>query len=83
MLSRRGLVEFGKGCVKLVVIGLVLFVLLKVEVQGVADAMFLEPVTVPDLMLRIVVRLLAGVAIAFALITASPWCGAASPGPSG
>ncbi len=70
LLGRQGLVEFAKGCAKLAVIGLVLFILLKVEMQGVADAMFAEPVAVPDLMLRIVVRLLSGVAIAFALITA-------------
>ena len=68
LFSRTGAVEFGKNCVKLCIVALVLGVLLKSEQQSVTDALFLDPAALPDLMLKVMVRLLSGTATAFALV---------------
>ena len=68
LFSRHGLIESGKGVAKLGVIGTVLFVLIRSEQSTVIDALFTEPAAVPDLLLGIVSRLLAGTAAAFAVI---------------
>ncbi len=68
IFSRHGAVEFAKNCGKLALVGLVLAILLKSEQQSVTDAMFLEPAAVPDLMLKVMVRLLSGTATVFALV---------------
>lgn len=70
LFSRHGLIESGKGVVKLAVIGVVLFLLIRSEAPAVVDALFDEPAAVPDLLLGIVCRLLAGTAAAFAVIAA-------------
>ena len=71
LFGRRGLVEFGKGAAKLAVVGLVVFLILRSEQTRVIDAMFTEPVTVPDRMLGILTRLMLGVTTAFAVLTAA------------
>jgi flagellar biosynthesis protein FlhB len=68
LFSAHGLVEAGKGVVKLLIIGTVVFLLLRSEEHDVIDALFTEPAAVPGLLLAIVTRLLAGVAAAFAVI---------------
>ncbi|MBE7204023.1 MAG: flagellar type III secretion system protein FlhB, partial [Parafilimonas terrae] len=70
LFGRTGLVEFGKGCFKLLAIGLVLGLLLNAERGAVTDIMFMPPGTIPDRMLAVVGRLLSGAAIAFLLLTA-------------
>jgi flagellar biosynthesis protein FlhB len=70
MFSLNGAVESGKGLAKLAVVGTVVFMLLRSEQQRVVDALFMEAASVPDVLLGIVIRLLAGVATVFALIAA-------------
>ncbi|MCW6507352.1 flagellar biosynthesis protein FlhB [Lichenifustis flavocetrariae] len=68
MFSSHGLIESGKGIAKLIIIGFVVYLLLRSEVHSVVDALYMEPAAVPDLLLSIVSRLLAGVATAFVVI---------------
>ncbi|MDX7950350.1 flagellar biosynthesis protein FlhB [Lichenihabitans sp. Uapishka_5] len=68
LFSGHGLIESGKGVGKLIVVGVVVFILLRSEQTAVIDALFMEPAAVPDLILGIVTRLLAGVATAFGVI---------------
>lgn len=70
MFSANGFIESGKGILKLIVLGTVVFLLIRAQESAVIDALFLEPAAVPDLLLGIVVRLLAGTATAFAVIAA-------------
>jgi flagellar biosynthetic protein FlhB len=65
MFSRQGFIDFGKGAVKLLIVGIVVFLLLRSEQRSVIDSLFTEPAAVPDLILSIVIRLLSGVATAF------------------
>lgn len=68
MFSLNGVIESGKGVGKLLIVGFVVFLLLRSEQRSVIDALFMEPAAVPELLLRIVIRLLSGVATAFVVI---------------
>ncbi|HEY0909644.1 MAG TPA: EscU/YscU/HrcU family type III secretion system export apparatus switch protein [Bradyrhizobium sp.] len=69
--GRDGMVEFGKALFKLLTVFLVVFLLLHSEQQGVVDAMFTDPASIPDRMLAILIRLLSGVATAFVVLAAA------------
>jgi flagellar biosynthesis protein FlhB len=68
LFSLNGFVESGKGLAKLAVIGGVVVLLLRSEEHTVVDALFMEAASIPDVLLGIVIRLLAGVATAFVVI---------------
>ena len=70
LFGRRGFVEFAKGSAKLVIVGFIVFLLLRSERDTLTDALFAEPVGVPDRILGILIRLLSGVATAFVLLAA-------------
>ena len=71
LFGRQGLVEFGKGAFKLGAVGGVMALLLRAEQPTVIDAMFTEAAGVPDRLLAILVRLLSGIAVAFAVLAAA------------
>lgn len=70
LFGRQGFVEFAKGSAKLAVVGIIVFLLLRSEKDTLTDALFAEPVGVPDRVLGILIRLLSGVATAFVLLAA-------------
>ncbi len=70
IFGRSGLVEFAKGLAKLLIVSAVVSLLLTAEQHTVIDSMFVEPEAIPDRMLGIFIRLLSGVATAFAVLAA-------------
>ena len=70
LFSLRGLMEFGKTLLKLLAVCGVVFLLLQSEQRAVIDVLFMEPAVVPEFTLRIVIRLVAGVATAFVVVAA-------------
>jgi flagellar biosynthetic protein FlhB len=68
LFGTEGLMQFAKGCFKLVAVGFVAFLLLRSERDTVTDAMFAHPAAIPGTILGIVIRLVSGVATAFVLL---------------
>jgi flagellar biosynthetic protein FlhB len=68
ILGSQGRTEFLKSVLKFLAVGLLVFVLLKAQQDHVVNAMFLEPNAVPDMILGVVLRILAAISIATALL---------------
>jgi len=69
ILGSQGRIEFLKSVLKFLAVGLLVFVLLKAQQDHVVNAMFIEPNAVPDMILGVVMRILAAISIATALLT--------------
>ncbi len=63
LFSMRGLVDFGKALFKLGAVAIVGIMVVRATQYDVLGAMFLEPVAVPDLARRIVLRIVGWVAL--------------------
>jgi flagellar biosynthetic protein FlhB len=70
LFGREGLVEFAKSFAKVVAIAGIVALLMNAQRNLVIDAIFTEPVGIPEQLLSIFVRLLTGVCTAFALLAA-------------
>lgn len=64
IFGAQGRVEFLKACFKLAAIGSTAFLLLRATQTDVLNAMFMEPGALPGLIREVLVRLVAGVAVA-------------------
>ncbi|MEF2071715.1 flagellar biosynthesis protein FlhB [Consotaella aegiceratis] len=67
----RGLTEFGKSVFKFVTIGVVVGMLLSSDLVTMLNAMFSDPLLLPETILTLAMRLLAGVSIATILLVAA------------
>lgn len=63
LFSLRGLVEFGKALFKLVAVAVVGYLVFMATQFEVLSAMFLEPVTLPELIRKILLRIVGWVAL--------------------
>ncbi|MEJ2123726.1 MAG: EscU/YscU/HrcU family type III secretion system export apparatus switch protein [Alphaproteobacteria bacterium] len=63
LFSLRGLVEFGKALFKLTAVSIVGFMVLKASQFDVLSAMFMEPVAIPELMRKILLRIIGWIAL--------------------
>lgn len=70
MFGTHGRVEFLKAAGKLAAVGGTAFLLLRATRSDVLDAMFMEPDALPDLLLDVAVRLVAGIAAATLVLAA-------------
>lgn len=68
ILGAQGRVEFFKACFKLAAVGGAAMLLLHATQSDVLNAMFMEPGALPRLMREVLVRLIAGVAVATLLL---------------
>jgi flagellar biosynthetic protein FlhB len=68
ILGSQGRTEFLKSVLKFLAVGLLVFVLLKAQQDHVVNAMFLEPAAIPDMILGVILRILAAISIATALL---------------
>jgi flagellar biosynthetic protein FlhB len=68
ILGSQGRTEFLKNLLKFGAVGLLVFVILRAQQDHVVNAMFLEPNAVPDMILDVVLRILAVISIATALL---------------
>ena len=69
--GRDGQVEFGKSLGKFVIVSAVAAIVLRGEGERLIEALYVDPATLGTLMLALVGRLLAGVLVAFALLSAA------------
>jgi flagellar biosynthetic protein FlhB len=63
LFSLRGLVDFGKALFKLTAVGMVGYMVFKASQDDVLGAMFMEPVVIPELARKIVMRIVGWVAL--------------------
>ncbi len=63
LFSLRGLVEFGKALFKLSAVTIVGFMAFKASQFDVLSAMFMEPIAIPELMRKILLRIIGWVAL--------------------
>jgi flagellar biosynthetic protein FlhB len=68
VLGSQGRTEFLKSVLKFLTVGLLVIVLLRAQKDHVVNAMFLEPNAIPDMILDTVLRILAAISIATALL---------------
>ncbi len=68
MFSNKTAIEFLKSLLKFLIIGIVVFVILRSNRDRVVNAMFLMPDSIPDVLLDIALRLLSGVGVATGLL---------------
>jgi flagellar biosynthetic protein FlhB len=64
MFSSKTVVEFLKSLAKCLTIGIIVFMLLKSDLNSIINAMFLTPDVIPDVMMSMALRLLSGVGVA-------------------
>tara|TARA_R100001086_G_scaffold224787_3_gene142859 strand:+ start:544 stop:1632 length:1089 start_codon:yes stop_codon:yes gene_type:complete len=67
----RGLTEFGKAVFKFITIGVVVSMLLVSSFPTMMQAMFADPVLVPELILQMAMKLLSGISIATIVLVAA------------
>ena len=70
LFGMRGLVETGKASAKILAIGLILAIVLSSQKREFLDMMFADPGTLPDRLLKMVLRLAGAVTVAAALLVA-------------
>jgi flagellar biosynthetic protein FlhB len=68
LLGSQGRTEFLKSFLKFAAVAVLVFVMLRAQQDHVVNAMFLEPNALPDMILDVVLRILAAISIATALL---------------
>jgi flagellar biosynthetic protein FlhB len=71
VFGRQGQIEFLKGVLKFVAVGLVVFTILRSEKETLQNAMITEPQALPGVLLGIGIRLLSAICVAAFLLVAA------------
>lgn len=69
LLSRDGLVEFLKNVGKLLIVTAVSYMVLRADFQSLVGTIFIDPSRIGPMLLDMVVRLLSGCCVAYAMVT--------------
>jgi flagellar biosynthetic protein FlhB len=71
IFGQHGQIEFLKNVFKFAIVSLVVFILLRAEQQNVVDSLYADPKAVPGMIVGIMIRLLSGICVAYALLAVS------------